>query len=124
MGGETVLSGITYMGNALALRNVQLEVLTSNLANASTPGYKARNLNFREAFQAALKTPSSQGVGNAHKYIQYQRGNPVGLDGNSVDPQQAMVDLTKAALASETDATFTQGAVTAMLDAIATAATY
>ncbi len=48
-----MLADITFFGKAMSLRNAQLEVLTSNLANASTPDYKAKNLNFRAAFVIA-----------------------------------------------------------------------
>lgn len=118
-----MLEGITYLGKALALRNAQLDVLTSNLANASTPGYKAKNLNFREAFTHALHQAGNQ-LGNLSPYTQYERGNPVGLDGNSVSPQQTMMQITQTALDSEADESFTAGAAQSMIDAINTSTVY
>jgi flagellar basal-body rod protein FlgB len=38
---------------ALALRARRLELLASNIANAATPGYKARDLDFPAALRAA-----------------------------------------------------------------------
>uniref|UniRef100_E6QM20 Putative Flagellar basal-body rod protein FlgB n=1 Tax=mine drainage metagenome TaxID=410659 RepID=E6QM20_9ZZZZ len=118
-----MLEGITYFGKALALRNAQLDVLTSNLANASTPGYKAKNLNFREAFAHALHESGNQ-LGNLSHYTQYERGNPVGLDGNSVSPQQTMMQITRTALNSEADESFASGAAQSMIDAINTSTVY
>ncbi|SIN62802.1 flagellar basal-body rod protein FlgB [Parasphingorhabdus marina DSM 22363] len=36
-------------GTALALRSQRLNMLASNIANAGTPGYKARDLDFEKA---------------------------------------------------------------------------
>jgi flagellar basal-body rod protein FlgB len=118
-----MLEGITYLGKALALRNAQLDVLTSNLANASTPEYKAKNLNFREAFDHALHTSGNQ-LGNLSRYTEYERGKPVDLNGNSVSPQQTMMQITRTALNSEADESFTAGAVQSMIDAINTSTVY
>ncbi len=114
-----MLADITFFGKAMSLRNTQLEVLTSNLANASTPGYKARDLNFRAAFASALGK-SGNGVGDTLRYTQYERGSSVGLNGNSVSPQQAMMQITQTALASEADEEFASDAVQSMTDAINT----
>ncbi|MCM0045341.1 MAG: flagellar basal body rod protein FlgB, partial [Burkholderiaceae bacterium] len=40
--------------NALALRAERQQVLASNIANADTPNYKARDIDFRAALQGAL----------------------------------------------------------------------
>lgn len=120
---KELLSDITFLGQALTLRNAQLGLETANLANASTPGYKATSLNFQRALSDVL-TKKLAPQDAVARNIQYERDNPVGLNGNSVNSQQAMVQLTQTALASESDETFTQDSVTAMLDAIATSATY
>ncbi|WP_239504844.1 flagellar basal body rod protein FlgB, partial [Enterobacter hormaechei] len=36
-------------GTALAVRSQRMGMLASNIANASTPGYKARDVDFRAA---------------------------------------------------------------------------
>ncbi len=40
-------------GDALALRSRRLELIASNIANAATPGYRARDLDFDAALSAA-----------------------------------------------------------------------
>ena len=40
---------------ALRVRNQRQEILASNIANADTPNYKARDLDFESAFAQALK---------------------------------------------------------------------
>jgi flagellar basal-body rod protein FlgB len=41
---------------ALDVRSYRQELLSSNIANADTPGYKARDINFSSALAGALKT--------------------------------------------------------------------
>ncbi len=40
-------------GAALAVRSQRMGMLASNIANASTPGYKARDVDFRAALNGA-----------------------------------------------------------------------
>lgn len=42
---------------ALRVRQQRQEVLASNIANADTPGYKARDIDFRQALKAATEKP-------------------------------------------------------------------
>ncbi len=42
---------------ALKLRADRTGILASNLANESTPGYQARDIDFRESLQQALAAP-------------------------------------------------------------------
>lgn len=83
---------------ALNMRIKRSEVLASNLANADTPGYKARDMDFNDALKSAS---SSQAVGlvatnPAHIASNlYQPDVPLAyrvplqtsLDGNTVDTQ-------------------------------------
>ncbi|MGL5337022.1 MAG: flagellar basal body rod protein FlgB [Enterovibrio sp.] len=39
--------------NTVGVRGKRAEILASNLANANTPGYKAKELNFAQALQSA-----------------------------------------------------------------------
>ena len=71
-------------GKALALRSQRLSLLASNIANASTPGYKARDIDF----EAALKEATEQGK-SAAKAMDDSMGYRVplqsSLDGNTVE---------------------------------------
>ena len=70
-------------GTALALRSQRLAMLASNIANAATPGYKARDLDFSAALAAASEGEDPEGaVSGATRYRV-----PVtpSLDGNTVE---------------------------------------
>lgn len=51
---------------ALGLRAQRQQLLASNIANADTPNYKARDIDFNKALQSAL-SDSKQGAGNLTK---------------------------------------------------------
>ena len=46
------LMGFTH--KAVQVRTERMEVLAGNLANANTPGYKARDINFQDAMRSCL----------------------------------------------------------------------
>ena len=49
------VSNLEFYNHALAIREMQLELSASNLANQSTPNYKAKGVDFKEAFKHVLK---------------------------------------------------------------------
>lgn len=48
-------NGLGIHPHALLARERRAEILASNIANADTPGYKARDLDFRAALEGAQK---------------------------------------------------------------------
>ncbi|HSI44652.1 MAG TPA: flagellar basal body rod protein FlgB [Methylophilus sp.] len=61
-------AALSFHQTALRVRNQRQELLASNIANADTPQYKARDLDFKSAMQAALQpgtTNQSSGTGTA-----------------------------------------------------------
>ena len=54
-------------GAALEVRGQRMGVLASNIANASTPGFKARDIDFQQALSSATGSngPSSGTTGGA-----------------------------------------------------------
>ena len=42
-----------FQHKAVNIRNVRMEVIAGNLANANTPGYKARDIDFKAAMESA-----------------------------------------------------------------------
>ncbi|MBL1265150.1 flagellar basal body rod protein FlgB [Candidatus Methylomicrobium oryzae] len=80
---------------ALALREKRSEVLASNLVNADTPGYKARDLDFTSILKQTL--PSGLNLERTRTNhvappeltlgakMMYRNPNQVSLDGNTVE---------------------------------------
>ena len=48
---------VGFHQNALKIRNDKMEVIAGNLANANTPGYKARGIDFQKTI-----SPMSYGL--------------------------------------------------------------
>ena len=90
---------------ALKLREQRTELLANNLANADTPGFKARDLDFSAALKAAtasgtapgtltrtahgttLGTADSLGADSTDAFLKYRTPLAPSLDGNTVDTQ-------------------------------------
>ncbi|MGB1175248.1 MAG: flagellar basal body rod protein FlgB [Luminiphilus sp.] len=80
----------------LALRAQRMNLLSSNIANADTPGYKARDIDFKAALEQAKATQGSlDRTHSAHIPISGSAAQPdvlyrlpaeVAPDGNSTDP--------------------------------------
>lgn len=84
--------------HALLVRSERAEVLASNIANADTPGYKAKDLNFADALSNAQKNQSYRMSKTHNKHfdlsIDMKPGEmyrnpyqPDTGDGNTVDVQ-------------------------------------
>lgn len=54
-----ITSGLDFHSKALVLRAERQRVIASNIANADTPGYIGRDLNFKDAMEAATSSSSS-----------------------------------------------------------------
>jgi len=98
-------SALGIHARALMVRSRRNELLASNIANADTPGYKARDIDFRAILDSAgnpaglrtthqnhLSLSGESGIAGAE--LLYRVPNQPSLDGNTVDP-----DLEKAAFA-------------------------
>src|SRR4051794_529627 len=90
-----------FHATALNLRAQRQQVLASNIANAATPGFKARDLDFSAALSQALAGQSSQGQSSgAHLSATSARHLPApsaapGITATSLSyrmPAQASID--------------------------------
>lgn len=102
----------SYLGvhaQALRLREQRTELLATNLANADTPSYKARDIDFSTAMSAAAGAQGTPGAGinpavarttnakhigaqsgtlaTTDAFIKYRTPLAPSLDGNTVDTQ-------------------------------------
>ena len=87
----------------LDLRTRQHAMTVANLANADTPGYRARHVDFgrslarllRDAGPARTHEAHLSGNGLSEVVIRQVEPPPWAGDGNSVDPQREMAVLTE-----------------------------
>ena len=123
---------------ALGLANQRLELLADNVANADTPNYKARDIDFRAAMQNAGQSggPGS-GLGNDLALTATRAGHlqPNGsgpntttplyrvpdqptLDGNTVDSQRENAAIAETSVRYQASLTFLSGSIRGLRDAI------
>lgn len=103
----------SIFGNQISMSSKSLEYLwekqavtSNNIANVDTPGYKAQYVTFEETFQSKLQAASNTGnAGTVRSAIQgskYQVNTTTTestrLDGNNVNQDTEMVELTRTAL--------------------------
>ncbi len=94
-------SALGIHADALRVRSQRAEMLASNLANADTPNYKARDIDFQSAMKMAMdsQSPASLQATNSKHFstqtnslsmspaVQYRTVTQDSLDGNTVDTQ-------------------------------------
>jgi flagellar basal-body rod protein FlgB len=105
---------LNFHTQALRVRDQRQQVIASNIANADTPNFKARDVDFNAALQSALKgSPSTGGVAVTTTAPGHMQGNP-GLAADSSllyrNPAQGSVDGNTVDMDAER-AAFTDNAV-------------
>lgn len=85
--------------HALRLRSLRMELIAGNIANADTPNYKARDIDFRAELQRAMAPQQAVSSGGSRPAtlepsLLYRQPSQASLDGNTVD-----MDAERAAFA-------------------------
>jgi flagellar basal-body rod protein FlgB len=119
--------------HALTLRARRAEVLAANLANSDTPGYQARDLDFRAALGNARadREPNAIRLSTRHAAhlqtegaslpggeLKYRVPSQPSIDGNTVDPQIEYAAFAENALRYQASLTFLGGRIKTLLTAI------
>ena len=94
-------------GAALELRSKRMGLLTSNIANAATPGYKARDIDFASALKSKMDgADTNAALQGATKYRV-----PVmpSLDGNTVELANEQLAFAENAVGYSATLSFIQG---------------
>lgn len=114
MGGADDVFGVH--GAALALRSQRLSLLASNIANAATPGYKARDLDFTKALDMATKGMSPDSA--ASEAMGYRIPLEPTLDGNTVELSTEQTMFAENAVQYRTTLAFLSGRINTLMQAI------
>lgn len=133
-------TGLDFYRSVLELRGIRQQVLSADIANASTPGFKSVDLDFQQALAATLMEQPGTAPGTAAMLVsddgviasddedwassaakratKYQSGLPVALDGNDVDLNFEKMQAAENGLDYEAAVTFTSQIVGMMMTAI------
>ncbi len=122
---------LAFQHQALGLRVHRQQVLAANIANADTPNYKARDIDFSAALKNAVagrangvdlvRTASGHLPGsgeNSPAALQYRRDMQASADGNTVNMDVERSQFAENAVFYEAGITFISGRLRTMLTAI------
>jgi len=125
-------NALSFHQTALNLQAHRQQLLASNIANADTPNYKARDIDFRSALQGALgerlgplalSTSSARhlpvaGAASLQGYIGYRTEFQSSVDGNTVNMDAERAAFAENSLHYEASITFINGLLRGMQSAI------
>ena len=114
------------------IRERRAELLASNLANADTPNYKARDIDFKQALQQAEAGSNPARMKSTHaKHLQadsfavgmnaellYRNPLQPSVDGNTVDSQQEKAQFIQNAMQYQSSLSFLSGKIKTLKTAL------
>lgn len=123
---------LRFHQSALNLRAYRQQLLAGNIANADTPNFKARDIDFSSALQGALsarsgnpglRTTSARHLGSATEnlagaQVLYRTPHQPSMDGNTVDMDAERTRFADNAIHYEANLTFISGQLKTLLAAI------
>jgi flagellar basal-body rod protein FlgB len=129
---------LDFQAKALVLRADRQRVIASNIANADTPGYVGRDVNFKEAMSAALDESNTSSAprltastSNARHIplqaqtaslgsssLAYTAQTQPAMDGNSVDMDRERANFVDNSVRYEATLRFINGQSKTILSAI------
>jgi len=118
---------LEFYSQALQLRSKRNEVLASNIANAATPHFKARDINFDREIQRHIKEGPLVTTNEVHfptnisvlreKLLFRDPINP-SFDGNTVEMEVEQMEFSENVIRYQTTLQFLNGRITGLMSAI------
>jgi flagellar basal-body rod protein FlgB len=128
---ERMTAQLDFQSKALLLRSQRQQVIASNIANADTPGYVARDFDFAAALKNAAGGqggPNVQRTNDAHLRIPGRDASDPAMgytvqtqpsqDGNSVDLDRERANFVDNSIRYESTLRFINSSAKTMLSAI------
>lgn len=131
---DKIDASFSFQKEAIRLREQRQEILASNIANADTPGYRARDIDFSSELKKAivsgraqkasltLTTTSSNHLhgksifpANSGLNLQYRIPDQPSADGNTVDMDRERVNFADNSLKHQADINFVTSRIRSML---------
>lgn len=121
---------------ALAVRRQRQDLIANNLANADTPNFKARDLEWRKEMQAAeesmsqsinrpdMKTTHSRHISgfaeaaSTESYLKYRQPTQPALDGNTVETHIEKAQFMENAMQYQATLEFLNGKINGIRGAL------
>ena len=118
---------LNFHASALQLRSRRNDILASNIANAATPNFKARDLNYDQKIRQVdgvgpLKSTDSKhfnvAVKNPHETLVYRQPINPSLDGNTVELNVEQLQFSENSVRYQTSLEFLNNRIAGLMSAI------
>ena len=122
-----IKKNLNMLGASLSLRAKRNEILASNIANAATPNFKARDLDFEVELAKALsvgplKTSKDGHIALASKNlpgkVQYRKPLHPSMDGNTVELSIEQTEFAENTMRYQTTLNFINSKLSGLMSAI------
>ena len=116
---------LDFQASALDIRERRNTLLGSNIANAGTPGYKARDIDFESELEAQIQGSSIKTTNKVHldpdgpseRVLFRDQLNP-SVDGNTVELSVEQMEFSENTVRYATSLTFLNNRITGLMSAI------
>ena len=116
-----------FRATALQLREQRNNIIGSNIANAATPNYKARDVNFEKILQAQTGDSSLRRSNVAHyldassatgQTLKYRQSMNPSADGNTVEMAVEQMEFAENSMRYVSSLTFLNSRISGLMSAI------
>ena len=124
---DTIKDQLSFYSSALQLRGKRNNILASNIANAATPNYKARDISFEDEIKKfdnngpITTTHNNHIVQNSGKSINetsYREPLITSMDGNTVELAVEQMQFAENSMRYTTTVNFLNGKINKIISAI------
>ena len=124
---QGIKQNLKMLGAALSLRAKRNEILASNIANAATPNYKARDIDFDTEIKKYQSQGPVQVTNDQHipvmrpaspGKVQFRKNINPSLDGNTVELAIEQLQFAENSMKYQSTLSFLSGKVNTLMSAI------
>jgi len=124
---DTIKDQLSFYSSALQLRGKRNNILASNIANAATPNYKARDISFEDEIKKLDKNSPIitshynhivQNSGKSINEASYREPLITSLDGNTVELAVEQMQFAENSMRYSTTVNFLNGKINKIMSAI------
>ena len=124
---DTIKDQLSFYASSLQLRGKRNNILASNIANAATPNYKARDISFEDEIKkfdknGPIRTSHEnhivQNSGNSIHEVSYREPLIASLDGNTVEMAVEQMQFAENSMRYTSTVNFLNGKINKIMSAI------
>ena len=124
---DTIKDQLSFYASSLQLRGKRNNILASNIANAATPNYKARDISFEDEIKkfdknGPIRTSHEnhivQNSGKSIQEVSYREPLIASLDGNTVEMAVEQMQFAENSMRYTSTINFLNGKINKIMSAI------